>query len=74
MYHEISITLKRNDWGQIIDGLICQAEQYELTARYHSGVSVDGEILDVCDANEARSLADWYHRIAEDIRRQLRDE
>ena len=70
----IKIALEENDWGQILDGLICRAEQYELTAQYHEAGIADGSVLDVRDADEARNLADWYRRIVEDLRRQLRDE
>ncbi len=82
MNEEVSITLEENDpcvavklsrtsWGQIIDGLTCRAEQYELTAMYHSGASVQGEILEVRDADEARDLAQCYHRLVLQIRGQL---
>jgi hypothetical protein len=73
MNKEVSITLTENDWGQIIDGLTCRAEQYELTAKYHAGESVRGEILAVSDADEARELALWYRRLVEQIRGQLKD-
>ena len=68
-----TIALDDNDWGQVIDGLTCRAEQYELTAQYHETGFADGDILEVRDANEARNLANWYRRIVEEIRRQLRD-
>ena len=71
MNNEVSITLGKNAWGQILDGLTCRAEQYELTAKYHSGESVQGEILEVCDADEARDLAQCYHRLVLQIRGQL---
>ena len=72
MNSEVSITLEKDDWGQIIDGLICRAEQYEQTAEYHDGVSVEGMILEVRDAGEARNLAQWYRRLTEQIKRQLK--
>jgi hypothetical protein len=71
MSHEVSITLDKNDWGQIIDGLTCRAEQYELTGKYYDGASGEGEILDVRGAVEARGLALWYRRLVQQIRGQL---
>ena len=71
MNHEVSITLTENDWGQIMDGLTCRAEQYETTARYHAGETVEGGILEVRDAVEARELARCYQQLAGSIRRQL---
>ena len=71
MMKPIAITLEENDWGQIIDGLTYRAEQYELTAECHEGGSVDGEILEVRDAAEARELARCYHQLVEQIRGQL---
>lgn len=32
---QIPVILSRNEWGQIIDGLTCRAEDYEMTARYY---------------------------------------
>ena len=66
-----SIELDENDWGQIMDGLICRAEDYERTARYHETGFADDLIIEVRDAGEARNLANWYRRMAEDIRGQL---
>ena len=71
MNKEVSITLTENDWGQIMDGLTCRAEQYELTAEYHAGETVEGGILEVRDADEARELADLYRQLSEQIRHQL---
>jgi hypothetical protein len=60
-------------WGQVVDGLTCRAELYENTIDYYEGGFVEGEVAIVRDAAEARCLANWYRRIIEDIRRQLRD-
>ena len=69
----VAVKLCRTCWGQIIDGLICRAEQYEQTADYYVGGNAEGEILQVRDADEALFLAEWYRRLAEQIRNQLRD-
>lgn len=71
MKEEVSIMLEKNDWGQVLDGLTCRAEQYELTAKYHDGDSVEEAILEVRDAAEARDLAEEYRRLSEQIRGQL---
>ena len=73
MKRQVTITLDENDWGQIIDGLTCRAEQCEWTAQYHECGYVDEDILEVRDADEARNLAEWYRRLVEQIRSQLRD-
>jgi len=73
MEKKTTITLEDNDWGQIMDGLTCRAEQYELTAQYHETGYADDFILEVCDAAEARNLAGWYRRLVEEIRSQLRN-
>ncbi len=73
MKRQVTITLEGNDWGQIMDGLSCRAEQYEWTAQYHECGYVDEGILEVRDAAEAQNLAGWYRRLVEQIRIQLRD-
>jgi len=73
MKKKITIELESIEWSQIIDGLTCRAEQYELTAQYHECGYVDEDILEVRDADEARNLAEWYRRLVEQIRSQLRD-
>lgn len=73
MKRQVTITLDENDWGQVMDGLSCRAEQYELTAQYHECGCANGDILEVRDADEARNLAGWYRRLVEQIRSQLRD-
>jgi hypothetical protein len=74
MNKKVTIELEDNDWGQILDGLTCRAEQYELTAEYYEGGYVDDEVFIVRDAEEARNLAEWCRRLIEQIRKQLRDE
>ena len=68
---KLQVELSSPEWGQIMDGLACRAEQYELTAEYHDGGSVDGAILEVRDADEARDLARCYHQLVGQIRGQL---
>lgn len=67
----ISITLNRNDWGQIIDGLEVRLESWEATARYLEGEEVNQIIEECHDAAEARSVAATYERLIEDLNSQL---
>jgi len=69
-----SVKLETVEWGQIIDGLTCRAEQYELTAQYHETGYADGETLEARSANEALSIAEFYRKSIEKIRKQLRNE
>lgn len=65
-----SITLEDNEWGQIIDGLLCRAELYEETVRYHETGFADGAIAEVTDTEEARDLAAKYRSIIAKIEGQ----
>ncbi len=67
----VAIKLCRTSWGQIIDGLTCRAEQYELTAQYHERGFAGGDILEVRDADEARAIAAHYWELIEKIQKQL---
>ena len=67
----MKVELELVDWWQVIDGLICRAEQYELPANYHETGCADGDILETKDAHEARSIAMHYREIIEKIQKQL---
>ena len=71
MKKKIEISLEKIDWGQIIDGLTCRAEQYEQMADYYSGGQAKGDVLLVRDGDEARGLADWYREIISKIHAQI---
>lgn len=71
MKKNVTIELEENDWGQIVDGLTCRAEEYERTAQYHETGFADDYILETRDAAEARNFAEWYQRLAGEIRRLL---
>lgn len=68
-----TIEMDDNDWGQVVDGLICRAEQYELTAQVHETGFADGDILEASSAYEANAIAAHYREIIRKIREQLRD-
>lgn len=53
---QIPVILFHNEWGQIIDGLTCRAEDYEMTARYFETGCFDDVIERVPDGMEAQSL------------------
>ena len=57
------VALAENEWGQVVDGLICRAELYEETVRYYESGHAEGEIAEVRDEDEARDLAQLYRRI-----------
>lgn len=68
-----TVQLDELAWGQIIDGLTCRAEWYENAVEYHETGYCDREIAEVRDADEARNLANWYHRIIQEIRAQVKN-
>lgn len=65
------VALDEIEWGQIIDGLTCRAEQYELTAQYHQTGYAEDYILEVRDAAEARAIAEFYRSIISKVEVQL---
>jgi hypothetical protein len=69
-----TITLDRNDLGQILDGLTLRMESYDHTAAFldDEDPNLEGWIIEeVRDAAEARSIAAHYQQIIDDISRQL---
>lgn len=66
-----TVELEQIDWGQIIDGLICRAEQYELTAQYYDAGFADGDILEVSSTEEAHAIAKHYRELSEEIQHQV---
>jgi hypothetical protein len=70
---DVTITLDRNDLGQILDGLNESLEAYEFTARFfEDGQNPDNlTIEEVRDSREALSIAADYRRIIERISTQL---
>ena len=69
----VTITLPRDDLGQIIDGLCCRQDAYRKTAEYHeTGTCSDlGFVVEeVTDAEEARDLERRYAYLIKMIREQ----
>ncbi len=65
-----TIALDDNEWGQVIDGLICRAELYETTATfYETGIAGD-EIAEVSGGEEACEIALVYRTLIAKIQRQ----
>jgi hypothetical protein len=71
---EITIRLPRNDVGQILDALCIRRDEWRYTQRYlEEGYEEAGRVIEECkDADEARSIADYYDQIIATIRRQLK--
>lgn len=67
-----TVQLDVRTWGQIVDGLTCRAEWYENAVQYYETGYCEGEVAEVRDGDEARVLADWYHKIIEEIQVQSR--
>lgn len=54
--NRVSISLDRNDWGQIVDGLEARRASWEVTVRYLEGDEVDQAIEQCRDAEEVQSV------------------
>lgn len=70
----ISVTLSRNSFGQIIDGLIVLADEWRETAVFHeTGAFDDGAVIRECeDASEARNMQYIYQELIDSLSGQLR--
>ncbi|NJK92482.1 MAG: hypothetical protein HC904_12010 [Blastochloris sp.] len=69
----ITLSLKRTDVGQILDGLEVRHNQWRDTADYlRTGISPHPDFIaeEANDESEAQALADWYGRIIQTIRKQ----
>lgn len=68
----ITVTLSRNDLGQILDGLECRCDTWRVTARYLMGEDIGQEPIEECsDAHEAEAIVETYERIMAELRVQL---
>lgn len=66
-----TVKLNKVEWGQVLDGLTCRVALYEETVVYYEyGVSY-GCIAEVRDADEARTILDYYRSIIGKIEKQL---
>jgi hypothetical protein len=70
--NKVSISLDRNDWGQIVDGLEARRASWEVTVRYLEGEEVAQAIEECRDAEEARGLVATYDRLIGELCSQLR--
>lgn len=67
LLNRVSISLSRNDWGQIIDGLEARRASWDVTVRHLEGESVN-EVIEECrDAEEARAVVATYVRLIGEI-------
>ena len=70
----VTLTLDRNDAGQILDGIIARQESWQVTADYlNSGSTPDDTwIVEECEsAEEAQRMADTYQRLVDSRSAQL---
>lgn len=68
--NKVSVSLGRNDWGQVIEGLESRRASWEVTARYLEGEAVD-EAIEACDdAGDARALVATHDRLIGELRSQ----
>ena len=70
--NRVSISLDRNDWGQIVDALQARRASWEVTVRYLEGEEVDQAIEECRDAEEARALVATYDRLIDELCSQVR--
>lgn len=69
----ITLSLKRSDVGQMLDGLEVRQTQWRDTALYlRDGIFPTPDFVpeEARDEEEAQNLADWYGRILSAIRKQ----
>lgn len=74
MNDQVRVTLPRDFFGQILDGLDCMIEQWQITAAYlETGYCSDDSvgIRECTDAAEANSIAEYYARIRNQLAAQL---
>jgi hypothetical protein len=71
----IQITLPREFVGQMLDGLEVLIEQWSYTAEYLETGLVRDDICsrECADPEEARSIADYYQQVLDEIQRQYQD-
>ena len=64
----VILKLSRDDVGQIIDGVCVRRDSWRKTQNYLEGKTVDGDIEECSDSNEACCIADNYDRIINSIK------
>lgn len=73
MEDPVTVTLSRNDLGQILDGLECRCDTWRATARYLMGEDIGTQTIEECsDAGEAETIVATYERILKELYSQLR--
>lgn len=66
-----TVELNEVEWGQVLDGLNCRVALYEETVAYYEYSVSYGHIAEVRDADEARSILNYYREIIRKIKKQL---
>jgi hypothetical protein len=70
----VTISLPRDDVGQILDALCVREEAWRYTQRYfEEGTEEPGRLIEECrDGEEARRIADYYAGIIAKLHRELK--
>jgi hypothetical protein len=73
MTKEVTLTLNRNDAGQILDGLITRRDSWRNTQRFlETGEAAGDPIEDCSDSDEAAAIATHYDTIIATLSAQLK--
>jgi len=69
----VTVTLSRNQFGQILDALCCRLESWQETERYFlTGRTDSDSVINECgDAEEARNMIAVYEEILASMEEQL---
>lgn len=71
----VTLTMSRNDLGQICDGLECRRDTWLITARYLRGEDIGHEMVEECsDPEEAEAIAATYERILRELYSRLHEQ
>ena len=70
----LTITMKDNDLGQILDALCVRRDAWRNTELYyHNGTCTEDMLIEDCDGEEeARFLADQYDSIIVELQSQIK--
>ena len=68
----VSISLSRNDWGQIVEALEARRASWEVTALYFEGKATHEPIEECHDTEEARAMVATYDCLIAELCLQLR--
>ena len=69
----VTLRLDRNDVGQILDGLVCRLEAWQVTQQwFEDGYLEEDQQIEECDDfEEAQRMVKTYERLIQIVREQL---